>query len=112
MLINQLADRTGVSARALRNYDRHGLLPSRRLGNGYRDFDECAVEEVRRIRLLLGAGLNLKAVALMLPCFNSRGELTACVEARDEITAQILEVDNSIADLKRTRGLLGNLLTD
>jgi len=38
MLVGELAARTGVSARALRHYDAHALLPVERTANGYRDF--------------------------------------------------------------------------
>ena len=110
MLINQLAHRSGVSTRALRHYDRLGLLSSRRLHNGYRDFDECAVEEVRRIRLLLDIGLGLQAVTEILPCFAADGELTACPEARDRLRVQIGEVERSIAQLQQTRGRLTGTL--
>jgi len=110
MLINQLARRSGVSTRALRHYDRLGLLTSRRLDNGYRDFDECAVEEVRRIRLLLDIGLGLQAVAEILPCFAADGELTGCSEARERLRVQIREVEDSIAHLQQTRGRLAGTL--
>jgi DNA-binding transcriptional MerR regulator len=110
MLINQLAHRTGVSTRALRHYDRLGLLTSRRLDNGYRHFEEPAVEEVRRIRLLLDIGLGLQAVAEVLPCFAANGELTACSEARERLRVQICEVERSIAQLQQTRGLLTGTL--
>lgn len=110
MLINALAHRSGVSTRALRHYDRLGLLSSQRLDNGYRDFEECAVEEVRRIRVLLGVGLNLEAVAQVLPCFDRDGALTACSTARERLRLQIRDVDRAIAELERTRGLLAGTL--
>ena len=90
--------------------DRLGLLSSERLDNGYRDFDEHAVEEVRRIRLLLDIGLGLQAVAQVLPCFDRDGELTACPTARERLRIQIREVESSIAELQRTRGLLTGTL--
>ncbi|GAA4608189.1 DNA-binding transcriptional MerR regulator [Actinoplanes octamycinicus] len=116
MLINQLAHRSGVSTRALRHYDRLGLLSSRRLGNGYRDFADCAVEEVRRIRLLLDIGLSLQAAAEVLPCFTPDGELTSCPTARERLRGQIVQVDSSIAQLQHLRkqlaGTLDNLVDD
>jgi DNA-binding transcriptional MerR regulator len=112
MLINQLAQRSGVSTRALRHYDRLGLLSSRRLDNGYRDFEERAVEEVRRIRLLLDIGLGLQAVEEVLPCFDSDGTLTACPAARERLRVQIREVERSISELQRTRGLLSGTLNN
>ncbi|GAB3865631.1 MerR family transcriptional regulator [Dactylosporangium cerinum] len=110
MLINQLAQRSGVSTRALRHYDRLGLLSSRRLDNGYRDFEERSVEEVRRIRLLLDIGLGLQAVKQVLACFDSDGALTACPAALERLRVQIRDVDHSIAQLQRTRGLLTGTL--
>ncbi|GIH03670.1 MerR family transcriptional regulator [Rhizocola hellebori] len=110
MLINQLAQRSGVSTRALRHYDRLGLLSSRRLHNGYRDFEEHSVEEVRRIRLLLDIGLGLQAVAQVLACFDAGGALTACPAALERLRGQIRDVDHSIAELQRTRRLLTGTL--
>jgi DNA-binding transcriptional MerR regulator len=110
MLINQLAQRSGVSTRALRHYDRLGLLPSRRLDNGYRDFEEHAVEQVRRIRVLLDIGLGLEAVEQILPCFDANGALTACPTARERLRVQIGKVDRSIAQLQQTLGLLTGTL--
>jgi DNA-binding transcriptional MerR regulator len=112
MLINELAHRTGASARALRHYDRVGLLGSRRLGNGYRDFDESAVEQVRRIRFLLDVGLTLSVVAQLLPCFAPSGTLTACPVARERLRARLREADDAIARIQRTRGLLNGTLRD
>ncbi len=67
MLINELAAATGTSTRALRHYENHGLLDATRQTNRYRDFPDSAVEQVRRIRMLLDLGLNLEAVAHCCP---------------------------------------------
>lgn len=48
MQLQELAERTGVSARSVRRYDRAGLLNSRRLANGYRDFDGTAIQHALR----------------------------------------------------------------
>ncbi len=45
MRIGELSKKTGVSERSLRHYEEKGLLPSKRLVNGYRDFDESAIEK-------------------------------------------------------------------
>ncbi|SDH95220.1 DNA-binding transcriptional regulator, MerR family [Sinosporangium album] len=62
MRIGELAERVGVSTRALRYYEQHGLLSSAREGNGYRDFDELAVVRARNIKHLLDAGLTVEDV--------------------------------------------------
>lgn len=68
MRIGELAKQTGVSERSLRHYEEKGLLPSRRLTNGYRDFDEGAAEKVKLIQMYLGLGLNLEETARMMRC--------------------------------------------
>ncbi|GAB2699850.1 MerR family transcriptional regulator [Kitasatospora kifunensis] len=106
MLINELARRTGISTRALRHYDQRELLPSRRRPNGYRDFPESAVEQVRRIRLLLDIGLALEAVERLLPCFAEDGRLAPCPRAQERLRAQIESIDRSMATMRETRAML------
>lgn len=67
MLIGELAARTSVSARALRHYDKLGMLHSDRGENGYRNFGEQAIEAVKSIQFLLSSGLNLATIAEILP---------------------------------------------
>jgi len=58
MRIHELAGRTGVSIRSLRYYEQKQLIASHRLDNGYRDFDETAIEHVKTIQLYFGLGLT------------------------------------------------------
>jgi MerR family transcriptional regulator, copper efflux regulator len=53
MQINQLARRTGVTAKTIRYYETIDVLPPpRRLPNDYRDYDEA---DVARVRFVAGA---------------------------------------------------------
>ncbi|MEU3609986.1 MerR family transcriptional regulator [Streptomyces sp. NPDC035033] len=70
MRIGELARRTGASARALRHYERAGLLSSVRAANGYRVYEEGAVVRVANIRHLLDAGLTLEDVAAFRSCLD------------------------------------------
>ncbi|MFY1595103.1 MerR family transcriptional regulator [Micromonospora sp. WMMD737] len=79
MLIGELAEATGATPRALRHYERHGLLDSRRAHNGYRIYDERSVGRVRNIRHLLAAGLTLDDVRTFLPCLD--GDVAAAPPA-------------------------------
>jgi DNA-binding transcriptional MerR regulator len=67
MLIGELATRTSVSTRALRHYEKLGMLQSRRGENGYRNYGEESVEWVKSIQFLLSSGLNLATIAQILP---------------------------------------------
>jgi MerR family copper efflux transcriptional regulator len=110
VLISELAARTGSTTRALRHYDRAGLLPSRRSVNRYRDFPEEAVERVRRIRLLLNVGLNLEDVERLLPCFVEDGSLAPCSVAQQRLTTQIHAIDVAMAQLCATKRMLADTL--
>ncbi|UQA92251.1 MerR family transcriptional regulator [Streptomyces halobius] len=70
MRIGELAQITGASPRALRNYEREGLIASERAANGYRVYDAVAVIRVRNIRYLLDAGLTLADVHCFSPCLD------------------------------------------
>jgi predicted site-specific integrase-resolvase len=43
MRIGELAERVGVTTKAIRYYERLGLLAPRRLANGYRSYDTKAM---------------------------------------------------------------------
>jgi DNA-binding transcriptional MerR regulator len=73
MRIGALEDATGVSRRLLRYYEEQGLLRPTRLANGYRDYSEADVATVRRIRLLLAAGLPTAVINPILDCFHDDG---------------------------------------
>lgn len=63
MLIGEIAQLTGVSARMLRYYEKHGLIaPSARSTAGYRDYDDGDVERVFHIEGLRGLGLSVAEV--------------------------------------------------
>lgn len=70
VLIGELAEATGTTARALRHYEQAGLISSERAANRYRVYEERTVVRVRNIRHLLAAGLTLDDVRLFLPCLD------------------------------------------
>ncbi|MFF1904950.1 MerR family transcriptional regulator [Kitasatospora sp. NPDC058218] len=70
MLIGELARATGSTARALRHYERAGLVGSSRAANGYRVYEASAAVRVRNIRALLAAGFTLEDVRPFLSCLD------------------------------------------
>ncbi len=79
MLIGELTRLTSVSPRLLRYYENQGLLTSRRLSNGYRDYAEDAPMIVGQIRALLDAGLPTDVIREVLPCAEGKPpRLEAC----------------------------------
>lgn len=113
MQIGELARRTGSSTRSLRYYERQGLLSATRGGNGYRSFDDSAIDTVLRIRALLAAGLSTDVIRRILPC--TRGtvpRLEPCTEVVTVLQSEITRMDGLAADLALSRHLLATILLD
>src|ERR1700753_3852426 len=68
MRIHEIAGLTGVSIRSLRYYEQKQLIVARRLDNGYRDFDEVAIERVKTIQLYFDLGLNTDQIEQIINC--------------------------------------------
>ncbi len=92
LTIARFSDRTGLSASALRFYERKGLLlPARRLSNGYRVYAASQVKQARFINSLREAGLSLASIRAFL---SARGAAqTQLLEAwRAEVAARMLSL--------------------
>jgi peroxiredoxin/DNA-binding transcriptional MerR regulator len=66
-----LARRAGVTVRALRYYEKTGLVVPARLPNGYRDYGPVSVLQVREIRELTGLGLSVEQTRPFVECLAS-----------------------------------------
>ncbi|MDL4775275.1 MerR family transcriptional regulator [Actinomadura xylanilytica] len=113
MQIGALADRAGVSTRALRYYEEKGLLRPERTAAGYRLYTDEHAEVVRRIRILLAAGLNTDMVGEILPCMVDDGEFLApgCDDLIAEFVRERQRIDNQIAELHDVRSALTGIIS-
>lgn len=68
MHIGELSKKTGASVRALRHYEKKNLLHAKRMENGYRVFDDSAIERVKIIQMYLGFGLTTDEISGILKC--------------------------------------------
>ncbi|WP_046502888.1 MerR family transcriptional regulator [Streptomyces odonnellii] len=107
MRIGELAERAGVTTRALRYYEEQNLLTAERSPSGQRHYAETAVDRIRLIRQLYAAGLSSKAIA----------ELTSCVidgkatpKLLQRLAAERDHLDRRIADLTQARDRLGAVI--
>ncbi|MDX3662533.1 MerR family transcriptional regulator [Streptomyces sp. ID05-26A] len=108
MRIGELAERTGVSVRALRYYEEQGLLASERSESGQRRYEENAVARVRLIQQLYGAGISSASILEMLPCVVTgvaapevlsklHGHRSSVVQQIEELQETLLQLDRVIA---------------
>src|ERR1700754_837049 len=107
MLIGELANAADTTIRALRYYEQQGLLPPRRVPNGYRHYDESAVTWVRNIRRLLSLGFTADDIHAFVPCLDAdRPAGTTCRPAVPVIARQLAELEEKIAALNAMRAHL------
>ncbi|MGM0169334.1 hypothetical protein IGI39_003650 [Enterococcus sp. AZ135] len=63
--IKEFSKMTGVSAVSLRYYDKKGILPSKRLENGYRFYDQNDLLIVKNLVVLKYGGFSLEDIRLL-----------------------------------------------
>lgn len=111
MQIKDLADRAGVTVKAVRYYEARGLLNPARAANGYRDYEETEVRVVREIRALLSLGLTAEETVPFVECLragNDRADI--CPASLDAYRLRIAEIDRHIDELTTLRAELTDLL--
>lgn len=107
MRIGELAKATGVSPRALRYYEEHQLIVSERSASGQRRYAEDAVDRVRWIQALYGAGLNSRAIFQLFPDVRAQFTADSVVE---RLVAERERIDSLVRALVATRGRLDTLI--
>jgi DNA-binding transcriptional MerR regulator len=109
--ISELAQRSGVSASALRYYEDIGLLPAGRTPAGYRTYDEHAQERLRFIAAAKRLELPLSAIGELLAVWDSDACRAVKRELRPLLDERIAETDAGLAELGALRETLAEART-
>jgi MerR family mercuric resistance operon transcriptional regulator len=105
MTIGRLAAAAGAHVETIRYYQRRGLLPEpKRPAGGVRRYGEDAAARLRFIKRAQDIGFTLDEVAELLKL--ERG----CRDAHDLAAAKLVGVERRLADLKRIRKTLRELI--
>ncbi|TAM99263.1 MAG: MerR family transcriptional regulator [Rhizobiaceae bacterium] len=107
MYIGELARRVGATPKAVRYYERLGLLRSRRTQSGYREFDEQSVEIVRAIRRMQFLGIPINEVREILALLEE--EAQPCEQVRRLLRDRRADVAQRIRELKAFDRVLADL---
>uniref|UniRef100_A0AAU2VFR7 MerR family transcriptional regulator n=1 Tax=Streptomyces sp. NBC_00003 TaxID=2903608 RepID=A0AAU2VFR7_9ACTN len=112
MRMGEMVRQTGVSERLLRYYEQQGLLAPSRLPSGYRVYCEQDVETVRRVRMLLTAGLTTETIAKVLPCVRAENEqlVPVCSDLVAQLRQERERITRAIDDLQSSRGILDRVI--
>jgi MerR family transcriptional regulator, copper efflux regulator len=109
LTIGSVAKRTGLSASAIRYYERQGLLRPSRLPNGYRVYDEDALKALRFLRQAQTLGITLREIKQLLQL--TRDGRRPCKAVRELARQHIAEIDAKILQFRSLRNELCNLLS-
>ncbi|WP_213003267.1 MerR family transcriptional regulator [Winogradskya consettensis] len=107
MLIGELAERAGTSARTLRYYEEHGLVEAGRDANGYRRYGEGELRVVHEIRALLAAGFGVDDIRPFVACLragNSAGHV--CPDSVAVLRRRLREVEGLLDQMGAVRDQL------
>jgi len=105
MRIGELAERSGVSPKALRHYEQVGVMPAPpRTASGYRDYGPEVLQRLRFITAGRRVGLSLRQLAKILEVRDS-GQ-APCAEALALVDERLRDVEESIARLEALRAEL------
>jgi len=109
LTIGTIARRVGVRTSAVRYYEAQGLVkPVDRLPNGYRIYDEEAVNLLDFVRRAQTLGITLKEVRKLLD-LSRRGQ-QPCAQVKELARYHLHDVDLKIRELKLLRKQLQTLL--
>ena len=112
MLISELSRKTNASVRSLRYYESKNILDPKRLENGYREYDDTAVERVKKIKLYLSLGLNIDDVLKIIECSNTIQNRPMCQAAYELYKEKLYEVNKQIDILLDVQAKLVERIND
>jgi len=100
--IGEVARSAGVTAKAIRFYERAGVLPPpARGGNGYRLYGKDAVEMLAFVKRATGLGLTLAEIRDIITI--RQGGRPPCTHVHRVLTEKALELDRKLRDLLEVR---------
>ncbi len=100
--IGQVAHRSGVTAKAIRFYERKRILPpAKRAANRYRIYDDDAVDMLRFIKQASSLGLTLTEIKEIITI--RQGGRPPCTHVHQLLHDKAAELDRKLKDLVEVR---------
>lgn len=105
LTIGEVADKTGLTPKAIRLYERRGLTPSpARTQAGYREYDDHDVAVLAFIQQARALGLGLEEIGEILD-LQRKGE-QPCGRVIELLDRHVREIDRAMAALRTLRASL------
>lgn len=107
LYIGEIARRSGTTVKAVRHYERLGLLhPAGRSSGGFRVYNEAALERLGFIRSAQRLGFSLAEIGEVLSVYDDGAP--ACGRVVDVIDEKLRVVEARMAELEQLRDALSD----
>ncbi len=109
MNIGDVAAKSGVPSKTIRYYEDIGLVKPARSANGYRAFRDSDVHKLTFLGRARALGFSIEDCRALLGLYEDESRASAEVKAIAQ--HQIEQIDRKIADLRRMRDTLAELVS-
>jgi len=108
MNVRDAAERSGLPAKTVRYYDDIGLVVPDRRDNGYRDYDNQAVQKLAFLKRARQLGFPIEDCRQLLSLYEDKARASADVKALAE--QHLAEIDKRLNELEHLRDTLKHLV--
>ena len=110
MKINELSKQSGIHLETIRYYEKMGLMPEpKRLANGYRDYDEASLKQLKFIKTCRVLDFSLAEIKF----FNEmKTQQSQHCEVDSMLAKHLVSVEEKIAELTEIKHFLQSLITE
>ena len=108
MNIGQAAEQSGLPTKTIRYYEDIGLLRPARRGNGFRDYGEKEIHELRFVARARGLGFTIEECRHLLDLYRDKDRASA--EVREAVGEHLLVVRTKIKELLTMELALSDLM--
>ena len=110
MKIHELSKQSGIHLETIRYYEKMGLMPQpKRLANGYRDYDEASLKQLKFIKTCRAFDFSLAEIKF----FNEmKMQQSQHCEVDSMLAKHLVSVEEKIAELTEIKHFLQSLITE
>ena len=110
MKIHELSKQSGIHLETIRYYEKMGLMPEpKRLANGYRDYDEASLKQLKFIKTCRELDFSLAEIKF----FNEmKTQQSQHCEVDSMLAKHLVSVEEKIAELTEIKHFLQSLITE
>ncbi|WP_049381538.1 MerR family transcriptional regulator [Haemophilus parainfluenzae] len=110
MKIHELSKQSGIHLETIRYYEKMGLMPEpKRLANGYRDYDEASLKQLKFIKTCRALDFSLDEIKF----FNEmKTQQSQHCEVDSMLAKHLVSVEEKIAELTEIKHFLQSLITE